>query len=102
MGDPGPPPPSMLIVAAFSRHDDALDWARRRAASAWGEPVLESERFAFRETDYYRRSMGTDLKKEFWGFAPGLDPHGCRRSSSKRTPGRPSTHTAAAERRIGP
>ncbi|NLZ03078.1 MAG: DUF4416 family protein [Pirellulaceae bacterium] len=74
MGDPGPPPPSMLIVAAFSRHDGALDWARRRAANAWGEPVLDSGRFDFRETDYYRRSMGAGLKKEFWGFAPGFNP----------------------------
>lgn len=64
----------MLLVAAFSRHGEALDWARRRAAAAWGEPVLESEPFAFRETEYYRRSMGEDLKKVFWGFAPGVDP----------------------------
>ncbi len=37
-------------------------------------PVLESERFAFRETEYYRRTMGEDLQKVFWAFVPGFDP----------------------------
>lgn len=74
MGDPSPPPPSMLIVAAFSRHGDALDWVRQRAEQRWGVPVLESERFAFGETDYYERTMGEDLKKVFWAFAPGFEP----------------------------
>ncbi|NLS93768.1 MAG: DUF4416 family protein [Planctomycetaceae bacterium] len=74
MGDPTLPPPSMLIVAAFSRHGDALDWAKQRAAERWGMPVLESERFAFRETEYYRRTMGEDLQKVFWAFVPGFDP----------------------------
>ncbi len=63
----------MLIVAAFSRYDDALDWARHRAAGQWGPPILESPRFPFRETDYYRRTMGEDLKKVFWAFAPGFE-----------------------------
>lgn len=74
MGDPTSPQPSMLIVAAFSRYDDALGWARRTAAERWGEPVLESPRFAFCETDYYRRTMGADLRKVFWAFAPEFDP----------------------------
>ncbi len=74
MGDPTPPPPSLLIVAAFSRHDDALDWARHRAEQCWGAPVLESERFAFCDTDYYGPTMGEDLKKVFWGFPPGFEP----------------------------
>lgn len=64
----------MLICAAFSRHDHALDWARDRAVQQWGTPVLESERFAFSETDYYQRTMGAELKKVFWAFAPGFEP----------------------------
>ncbi len=66
----------MLIVAAFSRHDDALDWARQRAIQCWGDPVLQSPLFAFRETAYYQQTMGEDLKKVFWGFAPGFEPSG--------------------------
>lgn len=64
----------MLIVAAFSRHGDALDWARHRAEQQWGSIMLESERFAFCDTDYYQRTMGEDLKKVFWAFAPGFEP----------------------------
>lgn len=64
----------MLILAAFSRYDEALDWARRRAEDQWGAPVLESERFAFSETEYYQRTMGGDLKKVFWTFKPGFEP----------------------------
>ena len=64
----------MLICAAFSRHDHALDWARERAVQHWGTPILESERFAFRETDYYQRTMGDELKKVFWAFTPGFEP----------------------------
>ncbi|MHB8899184.1 MAG: DUF4416 family protein [Thermoguttaceae bacterium] len=74
MGDPTGPPLSMLILAAFSRHDEALDWAREQAAERWGAPVLQSDRFAFGETGYYRRTMGDDLKKVFWAFSPGFDP----------------------------
>lgn len=74
MGEPSPPPPSLLIMAAFSRHEGALHWARHRAEQRWGVPVLESERFAFGETEYYQRSMGKDLKKVFWAFEPGFEP----------------------------
>ena len=64
----------MLIVAAFSRYNEALSWARDRAVLEWGDPVLESEPFTFRETEYYQRTMGDDLKKVFWTFAPGFEP----------------------------
>ncbi len=74
MGVPTPPSPCLLLVAAFSRRDEALDWARRQAERQWGPAVLESPRFAFAETEYYRRSMGENLKKVFWAFAPGFDP----------------------------
>lgn len=66
--------PVLLIVAAFSRHDLALDWARARAVESWGEIVLESERFAFRETDYYEATMGAELKKTFWAFRDLVAP----------------------------
>ncbi len=76
MGDPSPPAPSMLLVAVFSRHEDALAWARDRAARHWGAPLLESEPFDFHETDYYAATMGRPLKKQFFAFPPPFDPAG--------------------------
>ncbi len=58
----------LLILAAFSRHDAALDWAKARAETAWGPVGLVSARFEFSETDYYRDSMGLGLKKQFFAF----------------------------------
>jgi uncharacterized protein DUF4416 len=66
--------PVLPILAAFSRYDEALDWARRQAAEAWGPIALESPRFEFVETDYYAPTMGEGLKKCFWAFAGLRDP----------------------------
>jgi hypothetical protein len=66
--------PALLILAAFSRYGEALDWARQTAEAAWGPIALESERFEHRETTYYDASMGTDLKKTFFTFETTLDP----------------------------
>ncbi len=74
MGVPTPHPPALLLLAAFSRHGDALDWARQRAAEAWGPIARESERFDFAETHYYDASMGTGLKKVFFVFQRSFDP----------------------------
>ncbi len=74
MGDFHPHGPVLPILAAFSRHDAALDWAERRAVEYWGPIVRASPRYEFVETDYYARSMGTDLKKCFWAFEQLRDP----------------------------
>ena len=74
MGQPTPHSPALLMLAAFSRHDEALRWARHRAARAWGEIVLESPVFDFQETDYYEPTMGPGLRKVFLAFAELLDP----------------------------
>jgi hypothetical protein len=66
--------PALLILGAFSRYGEALDWARQRAEQAWGPVALESERFDHRETDYYTATMGTDLKKTFFAFQSLVDP----------------------------
>lgn len=66
--------PVMLLLAAFSRHGEALDWARHRAAQAWGPVSLASERFLFDETDYYQSTMGSGLRKCFWAFERPFDP----------------------------
>jgi hypothetical protein len=74
MGDVLDPAPVLLVLAAFSRHDAALDWSRQRAVEAWGPLALESQRFAFVETDYYALTMGAGLKKCFWAFENLIDP----------------------------
>ena len=74
MGDVTAHPPVLLIMAAFSRHDAALDWAQQRAESQWGPLALSSERFEFTETGYYERSMGSDLRKTFFAFERLRDP----------------------------
>jgi hypothetical protein len=74
MGQPSIHPPALLILAAFSRHEAAIDWARRRAVEAWGPIVLESEPFAFTETNYYQSTMGPDLRKIFFAFQRPCDP----------------------------
>jgi hypothetical protein len=61
-------------LAAFSRHEAALDWARQRAVEAWGPIALESERFDFSETHYYDATMGPGLKKVFFAFQRPFDP----------------------------
>lgn len=74
MGAPTPHPPVLLLLAAFSRHDDALDWARQKAIEAWGSIQRESERFEFDETRYYDATMGPGLKKVFFTFQRPFDP----------------------------
>jgi hypothetical protein len=74
MGDITTHRPVLLIVAAFSRYDDALDWGRERAIAAWGPLALESERFEHNETAYYEAEMGAGLKKTFLAFERLIDP----------------------------
>ena len=67
-------PPVVLVLAAFSRHLRALSWARDQAQRNWGNIVLESPAFDFRETDYYSSTMGRELKKVFFAFQDLIDP----------------------------
>lgn len=73
MGQPLSHPPVLALVAAFSRHEAALDWARQRIEQQWGAILLEGPRFEHRETRYYESSMGPDLLKTFWALPP-FDP----------------------------
>lgn len=60
---------ALLVVAVFSRHRAALDWARARLVEACGTIVMESERYAFQHTTYYERTMGAELYKQLLVFA---------------------------------
>ena len=76
MGEPTLHSPALLLVAAFSRCEAALGWARNRAVEAWGPLALQSRVFQFDETDYYRATMGAGLQKSFFTFAAPFDPAG--------------------------
>ncbi len=74
MGDIGQHRDVLLVLAAFSRYDAALDWARDRAVARWGPVELESPRFDFSYTSFYEKEMGDGLKKTFFAFRRLIDP----------------------------
>jgi hypothetical protein len=64
----------LLIIAAFSRYDAALDWTQAKLSQFYGPIARCSPRFDFSETGYYEKSMGTGLKKCFFAFEQFVDP----------------------------
>ena len=76
MADAQPHRPVLLILSAFSRYPEAIEWGKQRAEQAWGKVALESELFDHRETSYYEATMGPDLKKAFFTFERLVDPAG--------------------------
>jgi hypothetical protein len=68
MAEPRTPEPALLVVAAFSRHDSALAWARERLHATYGPLALTSPPFDFHQTTYYEATMGRGLRKHFLAF----------------------------------
>jgi hypothetical protein len=68
MGQLRLPPPVLLIVAAFSRHEEALRWAEEKLSTSFGPIARSSPDFAFNQTQYYEASMGAGLRKRFLVF----------------------------------
>jgi hypothetical protein len=66
--EPRLPSPVLLIIAAFSRHPEALDWARQRLEREFGPVELTGPVFAFDQTDYYAATMGSGLRKQLLAF----------------------------------
>jgi hypothetical protein len=62
------PDPVLLVVAAFSRHEAAIDWAREHLVGLYGLIGLESPPFDFIQTNYYETTMGAGLRKRFFAF----------------------------------
>jgi hypothetical protein len=61
---------SLLVVACFSRHREALDWACGQLTPKYGQIALTSPDFSFHHTKYYDSTMGTGLSKRFLIFEP--------------------------------
>jgi len=74
MGDIHDPDAVLLLVAASSRHQAALDWARERIERQFGPLALVSDAFDFTETAYYTATMGEELKKQFVSCERLIDP----------------------------
>ncbi|MBM4067449.1 MAG: DUF4416 family protein [Planctomycetes bacterium] len=66
--------PSMLVVAAFSRHAEALAWATDKLTAEFGPIALASDDFSFHHTTYYEATMGPGLRKRFLAFASLVEP----------------------------
>lgn len=74
MGSIQPHFPTMMLVAIFSRHAEALQWARERIAQRWSAIALASEEFDFWETSFYTKEMGEGLRKQLLLLENWFDP----------------------------
>jgi hypothetical protein len=72
--EPRPVVPVLLVVAGFSRHDEALRWGRERLEQTYGPVGLASDPFLFNQTSYYEATMGPDLRKQFLAFERLVPP----------------------------
>jgi hypothetical protein len=68
MAQPRVHPPVVLIVAAFSRYPDALQWATEQLQEKFGPILAVSDPFDFDHTDYYTATMGKNLRKQLLAF----------------------------------
>src|SRR5713101_9067288 len=70
------PPPVLLVIAAFSRHGEALRWAEEKLTSYFGPIARTSPDFDFHQTRYYESTMGPGLRKRFLIFRDLIPPDG--------------------------
>ncbi len=74
MAQPRPAAPALLVIAAFSRHPQAIEWARTKLEQAFGPVGRASAALVFDQTDYYAATMGSPLKKQLFTFRSLLVP----------------------------
>jgi hypothetical protein len=74
MADIRSPLPVLLVIATFSRHSQALDWARAELEREFGPVGLAGSLFDFVQTKYYEPTMGSGLKKQLLAFESLVDP----------------------------
>src|SRR5437879_3670800 len=84
MAEPRQPDPALLVVAAFSRHDTALEWARGQLEQEFGLVQRTSSAFVFDQTTYYAATMGSELRKQFFVFADLVEAD-CLATVKRRT-----------------
>jgi len=70
----GEPARVLLVMAVFSRHDEAFQFAREQATADWGPIAAKGPIVDFVETDYYEPSMGSGLRKTLWAFDRLIEP----------------------------
>jgi hypothetical protein len=68
MAKPQVPAPVLLVVAAFSRHEELLERTRRELSARHGPIVMASAVYTFDQTTYYEATMGAGLRKQLWAF----------------------------------
>ena len=73
MGDLRDAPPVLLVVALFSRHTEAMAWARDKLTSIYGPIGLQSPTYEFHHTKYYASEMGMELQKQLVAFEQLVD-----------------------------
>ena len=74
MGVPLEPTYSLLVVACFSRHSEALAWSEEQMVPTYGAIRLRSADFDFHHTRYYEPEMGPGLRKRLVVFEPLAAP----------------------------
>jgi hypothetical protein len=88
MADPSLPsrsrPPVLLVVAAFSRHPDALAWGHEHLERNYGPVAIDSEPYDFHHTAYYEPTMGAGLRKCLYAFR-NLVPPECLAAMKQQT-----------------
>lgn len=68
------PADSLLVVACFSRHPEALAWAEEQLQPLYGPISLRSADYDFHHTRYYQATMGAQLRKRLLVFEPFVPP----------------------------
>lgn len=61
-------------AVVFSAFPECFAWFEKESEQAFGKIALSSPLFDFSETDYYRASMGAELKLCIYVFNPLMNP----------------------------
>jgi Domain of unknown function (DUF4416) len=68
MAEPHLPTPALLVIACFSKYENALQWARERLQADYGPLAAVTPPFPFHHTTYYDATMGANLLKQLLAF----------------------------------
>ena len=68
MAVPQEPPLALLVIASFSKHLSALEWAHQRLEVEFGPISEASQIYSFHHTKYYTSVMGEGLQKQLLAF----------------------------------